>query len=325
MTELERFIDANKSANRPTFYHELADGRVVLYNYNFGQYILNDDTLIKGKKSCFKLGNTCRAGIEVKKVNSLLDYFDTTTEFTDVKEIKQDNFDKASYQVKDSSGEIIRFYGKRPFNFLTRILGQDGKYKLSITGHECIYESPLGIGKIPSTIITKPVSSREADLIDAYKIFYRNIPDFEDSKTHDRLQELIYVLEKMEIGYYRNVYSFDFNNTSTYPISTNLTEDIKFLKRLGAVQNYVTDKRYYQQAASDMENPMNLRISALRDALDGDIDYKMRLISSILYFQYYKSSDAEILSRYTSYPKVEVEKGLSYIKKMIESSKRNGR
>ena len=129
----------------------------------------------------------------------------------------------------------------------------------------------------------------------------------------------------MEIGYYRNVYSFDFNNTSTYPISTNLTEDIKFLKRLGAVQNYVTDKRYYQQAASDMENPMNLRISALRDALDGDIDYKMRLISSILYFQYYKSSDAEILSRYTSYPKVEVEKGLSYIKKMIESSKRNGR
>lgn len=324
MANLKEFIKLNRNINNYAFFRKLADGKVIVCNNNFGTYIFNNGDIVNENIDEFqeeKERTKQQHDTEAKWAQ--IEFEGNDENYIDVKAIEEDPYDKTC-KVLHCDDRTIGFFTKTNFNFLSKILGPNGKYRFLPSEYICMYETDLGKGYIKSEPVYKEVSKETEGIIRLYKSFYGKIPDFRNPNSLDEVYAMIYLSKRFNlynpIEY--DLYNYSIDYSSKVP-SRDLRGKIEELKDLGPIDYWYyvdeNDKKIFS-----FVNRSSAKLEKMQDLIDDDTPFgaKTNIIARTMFSQEHKvTGNTNKLSMYTGLSKQEVEKGLEYIKKIRQNIK----
>lgn len=160
------------------------------------------------------------------------------------------------------------------------------------------------------------LNREEKLLIEIYKLFYNENPDFLNKEINIKIQTMVFILSSFGVSLSDN-YNFSLYKDEKAPFSINLAILINKLYPFGEVENIKDNVKLNKE----IEKIIKIVGQCIRDVISSeeDLNNALAVISKILYAKMYclsSSADANRISEFTECTTEEVESSIKLVKKI---------
>lgn len=160
------------------------------------------------------------------------------------------------------------------------------------------------------------LNREEKLLIEIYKLFYNENPDFLNKEINIKIQTMLFILSSFGVSLGDN-YNFSLYKDEKAPFSINLAILINKLYPFGEVENIKDNVKLNKE----IEKIIKIVGQCIRDVISSeeDLNNALAVISKILYAKMYclsSSADANRISEFTECTTEEVESSIKLVKKI---------
>ncbi len=159
------------------------------------------------------------------------------------------------------------------------------------------------------------ISKEMKVLIEIYRLFYRENPNFSDKNINIKIQTMMVILFHFGLSFGID-YGFHFLSSKKLPISFNLQEDIKNLYQIGEV----TDNKFIELSKDTKRIIKNVSDILFKEALDSNDTIELATsVSQVIYVREYclqSTSGISEMASFLNLPVEEVEKNSQLVKQI---------
>lgn len=289
-------------------------------------YVLNYKD--RGTESILDAVTVLKTILQNYKEELFVFYFENNKNFEQVKydlghlflfEMKRTENDGERYYVKFEPQSGIRI----DYNY------RDEQVNLaSPIGSQCFTQKTSEvmnlIGNLVDITPTK-LETLDEDLIQVYKAFYNENPDFSDPNINIKVQSMLVILEEFGLKFFDkyNYYFIHYMQGNSYPNSPDLEVRINELYPYGEIEVDENNSRLTEKAKKRMKI---INESILTAIGDNDLVEALKVISTVVFTskRNLATDQSDVISKFTSIDIQTVEDNLKLVRKIKEKFEKTG-